>query len=354
MTLDELRKQVDRLDSQIVRLINERAEVACEIGRLKKRGNNALYVPSREKAVYENISALNGGPLPDTCLKAVYREIMSGCLALEKPLKVAYLGPEGTFTHVAARRKFGDSVTYLPSATLDEVFAEVERGRADHGIVPVENSTGGGIHETLTRFLSSPLKVCAEVLLEIHHALIARCELTDVQKVYSRGEVLGQTRRWLQEHMPGVALSEMASTSSAAAKAAAEPNAAAIGSASLAPVHGLRVLADRIEDYAHNATRFFVLGRSMSAPTGNDKTAVLCSVRDKVGALHDLLEPFKEHGINMTKIESFPSPNAPWQYYFFVDFLGHPEREDTQRALQAMEAECVSFKVLGAFARWEG
>ncbi|NLW49991.1 MAG: prephenate dehydratase [Candidatus Brocadiaceae bacterium] len=354
MTLDELRRQVDELDRQIVRLVNERAKVACEIGHLKRRDNNALYVPSREKTVYDNISALNEGPLPDRCLKAVYREIMSGCLALETPLKVAYLGPEGTFTHVAARTKFGDSVSYLPAATLDEVFSEVERGRADHGVVPVENSTGGGIHETLTRFLSSPLKVCAEVLLEIHHALMARCPQEDVRKIYSKGEVLGQTRRWLQEHMPGVALAEMRSTSAAAAQAAAEPDAAAIGSASLAPVHGLRVLADRIEDYAHNATRFFVLGRSMSEPTGNDKTAVLCSVRDKVGALHDLLEPFKEFGINMTKIESFPSPTAPWQYHFFVDFLGHPEHEETQRALQAMEAECVSFKVLGAFARWEG
>ena len=354
MTLDELRKQVDKLDSQIVHLINERAKVACEIGNLKKRDNNALYVPAREKAVYENISALNEGPLPDGCLKAVYREIMSGCLALETPLKIAYLGPEGTFTHVAARTKFGDSVTYVPAASLDEVFAEVERGRAHHGMVPVENSTGGGIHETLTRFLSSPLKVCAEVLLEIHHALMARCEMQDVQKIYSRGEVLGQTRHWLQKHMPDVKLAEVASTSSAAAKAATEPNVAAIGSASLAPVHGLRVLADHIEDYAHNATRFFVLGKNMSAPTGNDKTAILCSVRDKVGALHDLLAPIKEHGINMTKIESFPSPNAPWQYYFFIDFLGHPEREDTQKTLRDMEAECVSFKVLGAFARWEG
>jgi len=354
MTLDELRKQVDQLDAQIVRLINERAKVAREIGKLKQRDNNALYVPAREQAVYSNIASLNEGPLPDACLRAVYREIMSGCLALEKPLKVAYLGPEGTFTHAAARRKFGESVRYVAAATLDEVFSEVERGRADYGIVPVENSTGGGIHETLTRFLSSPLKVCAEVLLEIHHALMAKCRTEDVRKVYSRGEVLGQAGRWLQQHMPGVALSEVASTSVAAEKAAAEPNAAAVGSASLAPVHGLRVLADRIEDYAHNATRFFVLSAHMSEPTGDDKTAVLCSVRDKVGALHDLLAPFKEHGINMTKIESFPSPNAPWQYYFFVDFLGHPEREDTHRALQDMEAECVSFKVLGAFARWEG
>ena len=352
MALEELRKQVDHLDAQIVKLVNERAQVAREIGKLKQRDNNALYVPAREQAVYRNIAALNEGPLPDGCLRAVYREIMSGCLALEKPLEVAYLGPAGTFTHTAARTKFGESVSYAPAATLDEVFSEVERGRADYGVVPVENSTGGGIHETLTRFLSSPLKVCAEVLLEIHHALMAKCKLDEVQKVYSRGEVLGQARQWLREHLPGVPLEAAGSTSAAAERAAAEQGAAAVGNASLAPVHGLHVLADRIEDYAHNVTRFFVLGTHMSEPTGDDKTAILCGVRDKVGALYDLLAPVKRYGINMTKIESFPSPSAPWQYYFFIDLLGHPEQEETRKAIEDMEAECVSFKVLGAFARW--
>jgi chorismate mutase/prephenate dehydratase len=354
MGLDELRKKVDELDAQIVRLINQRAKVALEIGKLKERDNAALYVPARQQAVHGNISSLNAGPLADECLRAVYREIMSGCLALEKPLNVAYLGPEGTFTHAAARANFGDSVTYVPAAGLGEVFDEVERGRADYGVVPVENSTGGGIHETLTRFLDSPLKVCAEILLEIHHALMARCPESEILRVYSRGEVLRQTAQWLQTHMPGIELQGASSTSAAAQKAAAEHGAAAIGSASLAPLHGLRVLHDHIEDYAHNVTRFFVLGTHMSQPTGDDKTAVLCSVRDKVGALHDLLTPIKEHGINMTKIESFPSPRAPWQYYFFVDFIGHPEQEETRKALDAMQAECVSFKVLGAFPRCDG
>ncbi|MHC4480121.1 MAG: chorismate mutase [Planctomycetota bacterium] len=354
MNLDELRKKVDELDAQIVRLINERAEVASQIGKLKDRDNSALYVPARQRAVYENIADLNRGPLPEDCLRAVYREIMSGCLGLEKRLKVAYLGPEGTFTHAASRANFGDSVLYVPAAALGEVFAEVERGRADYGVVPVENSTGGGIHETLTRFLDSPLKVCAEILLEIHHALMARCPAEDIQRIYSRGEVLRQTGQWLQSHMPGVELQEVASTSVAAERAASEPGAAAIGSASLAPVHGLRLLHDRIEDYAHNVTRFFVLGHHMSQPTGDDKAAILCSVRDKVGALHDLLGAFKQHAINMTKIESFPSPSAPWQYYFFIDFLGHPEQEGVRQALEKMREECVSFKVLGAFPRCDG
>lgn len=351
MELDDLRKRVDELDAQIVRLINERARIAREIGKLKARGNVAVYVPARAEAIYNNIEALNEGPLPDECLKAVYREIMSGCLALEKPIKVAYLGPEGTFTHRAARTNFGDSVQYTPAAAIDEVFSEVERGRAGYGVVPVENSTGGGIHETLTRFLDSPLKVCAEIILDIHHALMARCPAPEVKRIYSRGQVFGQARRWLQTHMPGVELIEVSSTSAAARKAADEEGVAAIANASLAPIHGLEVLADHIEDYSHNVTRFFVLATHTSQPTGDDKTAVLCSVKDKVGTLHDLLGPFKEHGINMTKIESFPSPTAAWQYYFFIDFLGHPEQEEIRLALEEMQAECLSFKVLGAFPR---
>jgi chorismate mutase/prephenate dehydratase len=354
MTLDELRGRIDALDEEIVRLINERAKVACEIGRFKRRENTSLYAPAREKAVYQNIARLNQGPLPDSTLRAVYREIISGCLALEHPLNVAYLGPEGTFTHAAARVSFGDSVNYLPATTLAEVFDEVERKRANYGVVPVENSTGGGIHETLTRFLDSPLKVCAEILLEIHHSLLAKCPMEEIERIYSRGQVLEQTRSWLQEHLPDVELHDTTSTSAAAERAAREPNAAAIGSATLAAVHGLNVLADRIEDYAHNVTRFFVLGSHMSQPTGDDKTAILCSARDKVGALHDLLLPFKEHGINLTKIESFPSPTTPWQYYFFIDFVGHPDDPNAGRALEDIEAQCTSFKVLGGFPRWRG
>ncbi len=351
MGLDELRKTIDELDAEIVRLINERARVARQVGELKSESHSDVYVPSRERAVYDHVAELNQGPLSDDVMMAVYREIISGCLTLEKPVTVAYLGPEGTFTHGAARQNFGDSVHYLPAATIDEVFGEVEKRRADYGVVPVENSTGGGIHETLTRFLSSPLKVCAEIAYEIHHALMARCDPEAVERVYSRGQVFAQTRRWLQTHMPDCELHEVASTSVAARMAAEEEGAAAIGSASLAAVHGLNVLFEHIEDYSHNMTRFFVLGKHASQPTGDDKTALLCSVRDKVGALHDLLAPFKEHGINMTKIESFPSPEAAWQYYFFIDFLGHPEDAKTRRALEQMQEECVSFKVLGAFPR---
>ena len=351
MQLDDLRKKVDELDEQIVRLISQRAQVVHQIGQVKARGNHAVYAPAREDAVYRHVTEANEGPLPDSVLRAVYREIISGCLALERPIRVAYLGPEGTFTHNAARAKFGDSANYLPTASIDDVFTEVERDRADYGVVAVENSTGGGIHATLTRFLTSPLNVCAEIAQAIHHALMAQCPMAEVKRVYSKGEVLGQTRVWLQTHLPGVEQMDVASTSVAAERASHEPGTAAIGNASLAQLHGLNVLYDGIEDYAHNVTRFFVLGKHMSEPTGDDKTAVLCSVKDKAGALYDLLTPFKEHGISLTKIESFPSPDAAWQYYFFIDILGHPKDAEVGRALAQVQEECVSFKILGGFPR---
>ncbi len=354
MQLDDLRKKVDQLDEQIVRLISERAGVARQIGEVKARNNSTIYAPAREEAVYRHLSEVNEGPLPDSVFRAVYREIISGCLALERAIRVAYLGPEGTFTHIAARANFGDSARYIPCATIEDTFTEVERERADYGVVPVENSTGGGIHETLTRFLTSPLNVCAEIARPIHHALMAKCALEDIVRIYSKGAVLSQTRKWLQTHVPGVELMEAASTSAAAELASREPGVAAIGNAILAGPNGLRVLFDGIEDYAHNVTRFFVLGTHMSEPTGDDKTALLCSVKDKSGALYDLLTPFKGNGITMTKIESFPSPDAAWQYYFFIDFLGHPADGKVREALKQMEAECVSFKILGAFPRSKG
>ncbi len=354
MDLHELRKQIDEFDAQIVRLINQRAQIVRQIGKLKAEGNQAVYAPVREQAVYAKVVGANSGPLTEEAVRAVFREIMSGCMVLEKPLKIAYLGPPGTFTHWAARSKFGDSVTYESASSLDEVFEEVERKRADYGVVPVENSTEGGIRETLARFLDSPLKVCAEIVLEIHHSLLANCPLEQIKKLYSKGTVFGQTRRWLRAHLPNVELLEVASTSRAAELAAAEPGAASIAHTELAGACGLRVLFENIEDIAHNVTRFFVLADHMSQATGDDKTALLCSVKDKVGALHDLLRAFRDHGINMTKIESFPSPTTAWQYHFFIDFRGHPDEENTRQALEQMQRECVSFRIIGAFPRCAG
>ena len=354
MDLEGLRKKIDEIDARIVELMNRRAEIVVEIGGLKRSANETVYMPDREEAIYDHVAGLNEGPLSGQCLRAVYRELMSGCIALQKPLAISYLGPPGTFTHDAARSKFGDSVEYVPAATLEEVFQQVEHGRADYGVVPVENSTEGGIHETLTRFLTSPLKVSAEIVTEIHHALLARCTFEQITKVYSRPQAFTQTRRWLATNLPNVQQIDVSSTAAAAEIAAREEGAAAIAKREVAAAHGLQVLQDHIEDYAHNVTRFFVLGRHISAPTADDKTALLCSVKDKAGALHDLLIPFKTHGINMAKIESFPSPTTAWQYYFFIDFLGHPDNEGTRQAMQEMQQECVEFRILGAFPRWSG
>lgn len=353
MDVEDLREKIDDIDADLVELLNQRARVVLQIGELKQQNDDDIYSPAREEKIYDHVVSVSEGPLPPECIKAIYRELMSGCIALQKPVTISYLGPKGTFTHEAALSKFGDSVEYEPADTLEEVFQAVEQEKANYGVVPVENSTEGGIHEALTRFLTSPLKVNAEIVREIHHALLSRSSLEDIHTVYSKGQVFTQCRQWLSANLPNVKESEASSTSAAAEMAANEEGAAAIARRELATSHGLGVVEDHIEDYAHNVTRFFVLGRNIPEPSGDDKTALLCSVRDKVGALHDLLGPFKEHAINMTKIESFPSPTTPWQYLFFIDFLGHPNEGQIQEALSEMRKECVEFRILGAFPRCE-
>ncbi len=347
--IDELRRKIDKLDEKIVEIVNERAAHAHMIGEVKAQSNDTIYKPHREQAVYKHVATVNHGPLPDESLKAVFREIMSGCISLEKPVKIAYLGPQGTFTHWAARSQFGDSVHYNAVPSLEEVFEEVQRGRADYGVVPVENSTEGGIRETLALFVDSSLKVCAEIVYEIHHSLMANCPLEKIQKVFSKGPVFGQVRRWLKENLPNAEQIEVGSTSAAAKIAAEETRAGAIGFKALAVENGLDVIASNIQDYQHNVTRFFVLGHQISEPTGNDKTAILCSVVDRVGALHDMLKAFKDAKINMTKIESFPSQSQAWDYYFFIDFMGHPGDEKIEKALDQMQQNCDMFRILGAF-----
>ncbi len=354
MSLDELRETIDEIDIQIVDLINRRAQVAHEIGKLKNKDGDTIYKPHREQAVLDHALAASDGPLADEAVQAVFREIMSGCIALEKPIKVAYLGPKGTFTHWAARSKFGDSIVYEPASSLADVFEEVERTRADYGVVPVENSTEGAIRETLALLLDSPLKICAEIVFEINHALMANCALEDIETLYSKETVFGQTRQWLRQHLPDARQKDVDSTGHAAELASREEHAAAIGHAGLADAYELDVLFDRIQDRINNETRFFVLGQHISDATGNDKTAILCSVKDRAGALHDLLNPFKEHDINMTKIESFPSPDGSWKYNFFIDFVGHPDKDVIQDALDKMGEHCDRIKILGAFPRCTG
>lgn len=352
--LDPLRKQIDRIDDELVRLLNERAKVVVEIGKVKQQVNAPIYAPDREKVVLEKVRTLNKGPLSNRSLEAIYREMMSGSFALERPLKIGFLGPEGTFSHEASVRKFGHSVDYVPLADIPGVFEEVVRGHVDYGLVPVENSIGGGIVDTLDAFLSSSAKICAEVLFTVHHNLIATCPWTEVKRVVSKAQVFAQCRNWLSVTGTGREQVPFDSTA-AAAKLAADPKlgvgTAAIGPRQLAEMYGLAVLFENIEDNPDNVTRFFVIGREPARKTGDDKTAIMFTTAHKPGALAEVLDVFKESGINLTDIEKRPSKKVNWEYYFFIDAQGHADDAKMQSAIAAAKAHCLQLTVLGSYPR---
>lgn len=349
--LHPYRKKIEELDEQIVELISERARQAVAIGRVKEKLGEEALDPVREKEVYARISRLNRGPLSDEALKAVYREIMSGSLALQKTIKVAYLGPEATFTHQAAQAKFGHSVEYLPTISINDVFYEVETRRADYGVVPIENSTDGAVNRTLDMFIDSDLKISSEILFEISQCLMARCRKERIQKVYSKGEVFGQCKLWLRANLPRAEYVETSSTVSAARIARDKPGCAAIASEIAADLYGLRVVARSIQDIARNITRFLVVGRGESPRSGDDKTSVMFYTRDRVGALHDILQVFREERISLTMIESRPSGNKPFEYYFFADFAGHLSDPKVAATLKKLKRKCGVLKVLGSYPR---
>ncbi|OGX29270.1 MAG: chorismate mutase [Omnitrophica WOR_2 bacterium RIFCSPHIGHO2_01_FULL_49_10] len=349
MDLEKLRKGIDRIDSKIVKSLNQRARLSQKIGRLKAKASKSVYSPDRERIVYEKVSSQNGGPLSNETLQAIYREIMSGSLALEKPLKIAYMGPPASFSNIAALKKFGSSVRYLPVNTITEVFAEVEHGRADYGVVPIENSIEGAINYTLDMFMESDLKICSEISLEISHNLLAKCRMDQIKRIYSNPNVIGQCRMWLEANLPRVELIEVTSTTKAAEMAVKERGAAAIGSGLAAECYGLNILARSIEDSPHNMTRFLVIGKTENKPTGKDKTSIMFSVKDRVGALHDMLVPFKKNRINLTKIESRPSKKKVWEYRFFVDMIGHHEDVRIKKAIKELEGICTNLKILGSY-----
>lgn len=349
MNLKTLRQQVDNLDSQIVKLLNKRASLTLKIGKLKAKDKTSIYVPDRETQVYERIVQLSKGPLPARALKAVYREIMSGSLSMEKALNIAYLGPAYTFTHLAALKKFGSLVNYLAVNSISEVFAEVEKGRADYGVVPIENSTEGAVNHTLDMFIESDLRICSEVLLEISHNLLSQGTMDKIETIYSNPQVFGQCRMWLETNLPKIQLVEVSSTTKAAELASKDKSTAAIASSLAAQHYGLKIIAPSIEDSLHNLTRFLIIGRTEALPTNKDKTSVMFSVKDKVGALHDMLVPFKKYGINLTKIESRPSKRKAWEYYFFVDMTGHYHQKNVAKALNELEKNCSYLKILGSY-----
>lgn len=350
--LAELRDQIDRLDRQLVALLNERAKVVVEVGLLKRRsGSQAIYSPDREKAVLENVKKLNEGPLHDKTLVAVYKELMSGSFALEKPLKIVYLGPDGSFSHLAARQQFGSSVEYVPVRDIASVFDWIERAHADYGLVPIENTTGGSITDTLSKFLNTTVTVCAELAIPIHQNLLANCPIAEIERVYSKPQVFDQCRVWLAHNLPRAELVDMASTTAATQRAAGEPRSAAIGSELAGELYGVEVVYTAIEDNSQNLTRFLVIGREGPKPTGNDKTSLLFSIEDRHGALVEVLRCFHDQDINMSKIESHPSPLKKWEYIFFVDVEGHRQDEKLREALVKAREHCRQLSILGSYPR---
>ena len=351
MNLDELRARIDRLDAELVRLLNERTRVALDIGQIKRKVAEEIYVPAREKEVLNRITALSQGPLSEPSLRAIYREIMSAALALEKSVKVAYFGPPSTFTHQAARSRFGGSVEYVACETIRDVFDAVEKELADYGVAPVENSTEGAVTDTLDRLVDTTLKICSEIFLPISQCLLARGPREKIRRLYSHPQVIGQCRQWLHEEMSGVEVIPAASTARAAEQAAKEEYAGALASRLAAEIYGLNVVETDVQDVSGNTTRFLVLGKRSGKATGDDKTSLLFAVQDKAGALYSALESFKQFGLNMTKIESRPSRSKAWEYLFFVDVEGHREDELIKKALGELANHCTVLTVLGSYPR---
>ena len=349
--LDGLRRQIDDLDRQIVELLNRRARVVVDVGKHKQQTGGSIYAPDREKAVLQRVRGYNTGPLPDRCLEAVYRELMSGSFALEKPLRIAFLGPEGTFSHQASVRKFGSSVEYVPLADIAAVFEEVVRGHVDYGMVPVENTIHGGVVDTLDAFLSSRARICAEVLIIIHHNLLARTPWDEVKTIVSKPEVFSQCRHWLSATAKGRDVQPVASTSKAAEMASEQPGIAAIGSNLAAELYDLQMLFENIEDNPDNVTRFFVIGRESAKPTGDDKTGILFTTANKPGALAAVLDVFKSRGINLTDIEKRPSGRTNWEYVFFIDAEGHADEQAVKAAVDDARQHCLQLTVLGSYPR---
>lgn len=348
--IDTLRGEIDRVDEEILKLLNKRAALAIEVGKFKKEKKVQPHAPLREREIYSRLEQTNPGPFPNEALRAVFREIISASLSLEGPLTVAYLGPKATFTHMACMQQFGMSATYVPVDSIKEVFSEVERGLVDYGVVPIENSTEGVVNHTLDMFVDSSLKIYGEILQEVVHHLISKSgKSEDVKKIYSHPNAIGQCKGWLEKNLPHSPLVEVYSTARAAELCVEDPTAAAIASELAAQIYGLSIVKRRIEDYPHNYTRFLVISQKSPERSGKDKSSIMLSIKDRVGALYDLLRPFASHGINLTKIESRPSRRKPWEYIFFVDLEGHVEDEKIKKVLDDVKGRCLFLKILGSY-----
>lgn len=351
--LKQLRSQIDKLDVEIVKLINQRASIGSEIGRAKIEQGEDIFSPSREEEVYQNalqVNEKNKGPLSETTIRAVFREIMSGTRALQKVFKIAYLGPEYSFSHLASVEHFGQSVEFVPVASIAAVFEEVDREHVDFGVVPIENSTDGRVSDTLDMFLKMRhLVICGEIRLRIHHNLVANCEHQEIRRIYSKPQALSQCRNWLSKNVPHALLKDVSSTAIAAELAQREPGAAAVSSRQAAVRYGLRILFSQIEDSPHNETRFGVVGHQKANKSGHDKTAIMFRLPHNPGSLVEALDVFKQNKVNLTWIESFPAQTPRPEYAFFIDFEGHQDDPKVGKTLKALSEHCHEMTVLGSF-----
>ena len=352
VSLGSVRERIDAIDREIQDLISERANRAQEVARVKGEGLSAIdyYRPEREAHVLRMVVDRNRGPLSDTEMVRLFREIMSSCLAQEDPLKIGFLGPEGTFSEQAVRKHFGHAAYGLPLGSIEEVFQEVAAGHADFGVVPVENSGQGMIQVTLDMFLTSEATICGEVELRVHQCLHSQAgRLEEIKRVYAHAQSLQQCKTWLRINLPGVECIAVGSNAEAARLARHADDAAAIAGETAGKIYGLTTVASGIEDRADNTTRFLVIGRNLFPPSGNDRTSLLITVNDKPGALYDVLHPFATHGVSMNRIESRPSHQAKWEYGFFIDLAGHVEDEAMKHALAELDAHASEIKVLGSY-----
>lgn len=349
-TLASLRRSIDQIDTQIVTLINDRAKLALEVGRLKESDDRPIYVPAREEEVLAKVVSKSTGPLDDRCVRAVFRELISGSRSLEAHMRVAYLGPAFSYSHLAAIHRFGQSVELIPVANISSVFEEVNRGHADYGLVPLENSTDGRVADTLDMFTRLPLRICGEVQMRIHHTLLACCPRSEVQEVYSKPQALSQCRNWLSKHLPTARTIEVTSTSTAAKLAKDKPGAAAIASLQAGIEYGLTPLAENIEDNAANLTRFAVIGDKGADRTGKDKSAIMFEIEHRSGALAEAMAVFKRNKVNMSWIESFPMPSQPsGVYMFFIEFDGHCDEARIRKTINSLEKNSLRFEFLGSY-----
>ncbi len=348
--INSLRKSIDALDDKILALLNLRGKAVKEIGLIKAKSGVDVFAVSREREILDRLAGKNKGPFSTESIEDIFQSIFASSRSLQKRVNVAFFGPEATFTHQVAIKHFGRNCEFVPFPSIPDVFSEVERNRAEYGVVPIENSTEGMVNHTLDMFMESDLVITAEREERIHHTLLSIAgSLKSIKTIYSHPQPLGQCRKWLELHLPKITIHEAASTADAAVKATLDPTSAAIASTLAGQIYHLKSLALNIEDTPDNATRFLVIGRKSSGPSGKDKTSIVVSIKDKVGALHDMLNVFKDGKINLTKIESRPTKKKAWEYIFFVDLIGHQSEKNVQQALETLGKQCSNLKVLGSY-----